>query len=188
MPNTEWRDSCLYPLLLKYPWHFVDKSTIIPANSSKPSTIYTGFTQNTGYMKHCTQPLQLSKSNMHSCSSIGYLERSMSQATVEVILFQATRIPVRCIQIDVSNVRGHFSYFWQWKGLFWVKSTPFHCPQDHYNYFKGDFGLTISKLHTHNFLEHYTINFKYSYWILGKTLFKSEEIILFLFERWVNWA
>lgn len=30
--------------------------------------------------------LQLSKSSIHSCSSIGYLVRSISQATVEVIL------------------------------------------------------------------------------------------------------
>lgn len=47
-----------------------------------------------------TQPLQLSKSNMHSCSSIGYLERSMSQATVEVILFGATWTPVSYIQTE----------------------------------------------------------------------------------------
>lgn len=53
------------------------------------------------YTKHRgTQPLQLSKSNMHSCSSIGYLERSMSQATVEVILFGATWASVSYIQTE----------------------------------------------------------------------------------------
>lgn len=53
------------------------------------------------YTKHRgTQPLQLSKSNMHSCSSMGYLERSMSQATVEVILFGATWTSVSYIQTE----------------------------------------------------------------------------------------
>lgn len=38
---------------------------------------------------------QLSKCSMHSCSSMGYLARSMSQATVEVMLSrqQAGEVP-----------------------------------------------------------------------------------------------
>lgn len=49
------------------------------------------------------------------------------------------------------------------KRSFLIQSPPFHCPQDYYQYLKGDFALTVSKVHIHYFSEHYTIDCQYSY-------------------------
>ena len=53
---------------------------------------------------------QLSRSSMHSCSSMGYLVRSMSQATVEVMLGggEKGRVPltVMCGPVHLKGTGG----------------------------------------------------------------------------------
>lgn len=68
--------------------------------------------------------LQLSRSSMHSCSSIGYFVRSMSHATVEVIL--GTQQPSKS-KLNIQQYSCFLTCTYLWK----LTSTQQHVFKNH---------------------------------------------------------